>query len=65
MAVPAHLEPDSCHICGGKKHPPAGESGHTFWSNAEAEKHFAEEDRRMSPVNYSPEAAYVAQHRPY
>lgn len=64
--VPEHLRPDSCYICGGAKHP---ETDHAFWSNTDAEKEFREAYPRRGRYSYNeadtPEAAYVAEHRPY
>ena len=62
-----HRAPGRCFICGGKPHD-AG-AGHAFWSNAEAQTQAQEVDRR-SRVTYpsgqaTPEADYIARHRPY
>lgn len=66
--TPAHLAPENCYICGGAPHDDTANAGHTFWSNTDAAKHFAR-DRQTTHVypggETSPEAAYVAQHRPY
>ena len=71
MSAPAsHLTPENCYVCGGEDHADTTASGgHKFWSNAEAQAEFREQDRRTK-VRYSsgattPEAAYVAEHRPY
>lgn len=71
MAPPAaHLAPHLCYICGGGPHADTTASGgHRFWSNAEARAEFRRPDRQKS-VGYpagetTPEAAYVAEHRPY
>lgn len=58
-AQPAHQHPDACYVCGHKSHP---ETTHRFWSNADAAVEFAALDAGR---HWSPEAAYVAQHRPY
>lgn len=57
-AVPAHLLPTACYVCGGQPHPTT--PLHAYWSNAQAAVDLAEPQ-----TAYSPEAAYVAQHRPY
>ncbi|MDD4865727.1 MAG: hypothetical protein PHQ28_00920 [Mycobacterium sp.] len=66
MAMPAHLAPQNCFICGAVAHT---DTTHTFWSNAAALARAREHDRR-SVHRYpagetSPAAAYVAEHRPY
>ena len=69
--VPVHLLPSSCHVCGaveGTDH--SGNQTHEFWSNADADAHFAAEDAASRGVQYSdgtttPEAHYVASVRPY
>lgn len=57
-----HLAPENCYVCGGEPHGDGtAPSGHKFWSNKDAAEAFARE-----PIpNYSPEAAYINQHRPY
>lgn len=62
MAVPQHLEDHRCFMCGGEEHPDrTGGDGHKFISNREALAWF-----NKQPVpDYSPEAAYVAEYRPY
>lgn len=66
--TPAHLKPDACYVCGHGQH---GQSPgqHPYWSNADAAAEFAAEDAKRT-VRYAngaatPEAAYVAEHRPY
>lgn len=60
---------DSCFVCGGGQHPDAtADGGHRFFSIAEAQREANELDRRTS-VTYAdgqttPEAAYIAEHRP-
>lgn len=39
--VPRHLASSACYICGGDKHEPTAE--HAYWSNADADRHFAGE----------------------
>lgn len=65
-ATPAHLAPENCYICGAKPHPDGdpAQDGHHFWSNSDAAADFAEQDRQNRST-YSPEVAYVAEHRPY
>lgn len=71
----AHLAPDRCYVCGGTEaeHEPrianGGMTSHSFWSNADAAAEFGAEEHRTR-VRYAngvstPEAAYVAEHRPY
>jgi hypothetical protein len=60
-------DPDACYVC---NHGPHATGAHEYVSNAAAEAHFAAEDAKMQAPVYSsgartPEAAYVAQHRPY
>lgn len=66
--TPEHLAPENCYICGWPPHADTAPDGHNFWSNAAATEHFAQEPQ-ITPVypggHTSPEAAYVAQHRPY
>lgn len=69
MSAP-HLAPGHCYVCGGPEHDdttPMG--GHRFWSNKDAEAEFRDQDRLTIPVysngTTTPEANYVAQHRPY
>lgn len=71
-STPEHLLPDHCYVCGCQNHGDTftrtGE-GHNFCSNADAERHFKDEAPHQS-VRYSsgattPEAAYVAEYRPY
>lgn len=62
-------EGDRCFICGGPPHDKVDGEGHEFWSNADAQTQAQTADRRTR-VTYpggqaTPEAAYVAQHRPY
>lgn len=60
---------DSCFVCGGGQHPDAtADGGPRFLSIAEAQRDADELDRRTS-VTYAdgqttPEAAYIAEHRP-
>lgn len=56
--TPAHLAPEACYVCGGAAHQP---TTHNYTSNADAEAWFA----YQPPTDYSPEAAYVAEYRPY
>lgn len=35
----SHRAPSACYICGGGEHPPT--ELHSFWSNADAARHFA------------------------
>ena len=58
---PAHLSPSRCYVCGGEKHP-TQPGGHRFWSNRDAAAEFA---ALAAGRHWSPEAAYVATHRPY
>lgn len=44
---PAHLLPTSCYICGATEPHPTAPGGHAFWSNADADAHFAAEDKRL------------------
>lgn len=68
--TPPHLRTDHCFVCGQSKHVDGtSRGGHRFWSNADAQSEARATDRRTT-VSYSsgattPEAAYVAQHRPY
>ncbi len=66
MATPAHLAPQNCFICGGAAH---ADTDHNFWSNAAALAKAREHDRRTEHRypggETTPEAAYVAEHRPY
>lgn len=44
--TPAHLLPESCHVCGHAPHAdtwPAKAYGHRYWSNAAARAEFAAE----------------------
>lgn len=65
MATPAHLAPQNCFICGGAH----ADTDHKFWSNDTALTEAREHDRRTvhryPGGETSPEAAYVAEHRPY
>lgn len=65
MATPAHLAPQNCFVCGGAAH---ADTDHTFLSNAAALTEAREHDRltvhRYSGGETSPEAVYVAEHRP-
>jgi len=66
--TPQHLTPENCYICGWPPHADTDPAGHTFCSNAAAAEHFTKEPpvTHMYPGGQtSPEAAYVAQHRPY
>lgn len=56
--TPRHLRPGNCYVCGSEPH---ADRDHKFWSNADAARDFRSESR----VDYSPEAAYVAEYRPY
>lgn len=61
--TPAHLTPNACFVCGEQSHADTTKSGgHKFWANHEANAHFCEPDGQGA---YSPEATYVATHRPY
>ena len=66
----SHLAEDRCFVCGDTEHSDqTAQGGHRFWSNADAAAEARDADRRTR-VRYStgettPEAAYVAQHRPY
>lgn len=68
----SHQAPDACFVCGGTDHGATFTEtgkGHNFWSNADAKAEFAAADAQTT-VRYSdgtttPEANYVAQHRPY
>lgn len=66
MATSAHPAPQNCFICGGAAH---ADTDHTFWSNDAALAEARERDRltvhRYAGGETSPEAAYVAEHRPY
>lgn len=62
--LPVHQRPTSCHVCGraprdGEDRPACSHD----WTNAEAFADADAHDARM--VVRSPEAAYVAEHRPY
>lgn len=62
--TPAHLKPEACYVCGHGEHPDGtANGGHRFWSNTAAEA--ANADLFDQPTVHSPEAAYVAEHRPY
>lgn len=63
--TPAHLLPDACFVCGGRPeaHRESGSAPHRYWSNADALAEAEAYDARM--VVRSPEAAYVAEYRPY
>lgn len=56
-ATPVHLQDDRCFVCGGAEH---AETGHKFWSNADAHAEFkiAAENAGDSWY-YDPAAAYV------
>lgn len=41
--TPAHLAPENCYICGCEPHEDTATAGHTFWSNADATKHFTQQ----------------------
>lgn len=56
--TPAHLAPTACYVCGGQEHQP---TGHDYVSNTAAEAWF----NRQPQADYSPEATYVAEYRPY
>jgi hypothetical protein len=61
----AHLLPTSCHVCGtptreGATRPACAHD----YTNAEASAAADEHDRRVRLAR-TPEAAYVAEHRPY
>lgn len=51
---------EPCYVCGGGPHKTGF---HTYWPMSEAHAEFAKDAK--NPGNYSPEAAYVAEHRPY
>lgn len=53
-----HLAPENCYVCGGEPH---ADTDHRFWSNQDAAAEFTREPE----PDYSPEAEYVNQHRPY
>jgi hypothetical protein len=68
--TPPHLAGHRCYVCGGEPHADTTASGgHQFWSNAAAVSEFRERDLHSSAVYPGgvtmPEAAYVAEHRPY
>lgn len=60
-----HQLPSSCHVCGSEAQPDTGRPrcGH-YLTNAEADAAAREHDRRTT-FGRTPEAAYVAEHRPY
>ncbi|MEN4397472.1 hypothetical protein [Mycolicibacterium conceptionense] len=65
MATPAHLAPQNCFVRGGAAH---ADTDHTFLFNAAALTE-AREDNQRTVHRYpdgetSPEAVYVAEHRP-
>jgi len=60
--LPRHLLPENCYICGGSSEEHAS-TVHKFWSNDEAERYFYLLDHQNRST-HSPEAAYVAEHRP-
>lgn len=66
-STPQHLAPERCFLCGGEEHEPTDE--HKFWSNAAAMAEARSRDTATTHVfpsgATSPEAEYVAQHRPY
>lgn len=60
-------EDTSCFVCGGPQHPDqpiTPTSGHRYWSSADALAEARADDRRMRLAR-TPEAAYVAEYRPY
>lgn len=63
--VPTHKLPSSCHVCGTPTREGADRPAcsHNF-TNAEAFAAANEHDRRVRLAR-TPEAAYVAEHRPY
>lgn len=62
MSTPQHLLPESCYVCGKGKHD--DNDDHNYWSNADAARYFRSE-WMAADLTYSPEAAYVEEHRPY
>ena len=47
-AVPAHLRPENCYVCGHGPHEPRSSAGgHDFWSNADAKVFFDQQDARL------------------
>lgn len=69
--TPMHLLPTSCYICGAREGESHEKAGHNYWSNEDASAAARQHDlRTVSGVMYAsgvttPEAAYVAEHRPY
>lgn len=64
--IPVHRRPTSCHVCGAGVPNREGATRPDCWhdlTNAEADAAAAEHDRKTIVRN--PEAAYVAEHRPY
>ena len=61
--------PEACYVCGSYG-PHEPRELHEYWSNADAEAHFAAEAKIPVEVTYpdgthSAEAHYVAEYRPY
>lgn len=59
-ATRTHLAPTSCYVCGYPEDQHQN-TGHAFWSNAQAREDFAKEPQG----NTNPEARYIDQYRPY
>lgn len=63
-----HVEDEPCYVCDHGPHkgydPESNPRGHNYWPKSAAAAEFAAEDAK-NQSSYSPEAAYVAQHRPY
>lgn len=60
--TPAHLLPSACYVCGHAEHEDT--TLHRYWSNAAALAEAREHDAKVRLAR-TPEAAYVAEHRPY
>jgi hypothetical protein len=58
--TPTHLAPQSCYVCGLDKENHTNTT-HTFWTNADATKEFAQQPQNTVNV----ESNYISQHRPY
>lgn len=62
VATPEHLSPAACYVCGGRAGFSHRDEDHTYTSIAQAEAAATAADRHTTNA---PEAAYVAEHRPY
>jgi uncharacterized Zn finger protein (UPF0148 family) len=63
--LPVHQRPSSCYVCGTPAAETTGRPSCAHdWTNAEALAEAREHDRQVRLAR-TPEAAYVAQHRPY